>query len=71
MRMYDIIEHKKKGMALSPEEIHFVVEGYTKGEIPDYQVSALLMAIYFKGMTLEETATLTMEMAQSGDMIDL
>ncbi|MBE6023660.1 MAG: pyrimidine-nucleoside phosphorylase [Cellulosilyticum sp.] len=71
MRMYDIIEHKKKGMALTSEEIHFVVEGYTNGSIPDYQVSALLMAIYFKGMTLEETATLTMEMAQSGDMIDL
>ena len=71
MRMYDIIEHKKKGMPLSNEEIHFVVEGYTKGSIPDYQVSALLMAIYFKGMTLEETARLTMAMAQSGDMIDL
>lgn len=71
MRMYDIIEHKKKGMALSSEEIHFVVEGYTKGQIPDYQVSALLMAIYFQGMTLEETAQLTMEMAKSGDMMDL
>lgn len=71
MRMYDIIERKKKGKSLSKEEIHFVVNGYTKGEIPDYQVSALLMAIYFQGMTLEETATLTMEMAHSGDMIDL
>ena len=71
MRMYDIIEHKKKGKALSKEEIHFVIEGYTKGTIPDYQVSALMMAIYFQGMTLEETATLTMEMAQSGDEMDL
>lgn len=71
MRMYDIIERKKKGNSLSKEEIQFVVKGYTKGEIPDYQVSALMMAIYFQGMTLEETATLTMEMAHSGDMIDL
>lgn len=71
MRMYDIIEHKKQGEALTKEELHFFIEGYTKGTIPDYQVSALLMAIYFKGMTLEETACLTMEMAQSGDEIDL
>ena len=71
MRMYDIIEHKKKGMTLSKEEIQFVVDGYTNGTIPDYQVSALLMAIYFQGMSLEETAELTMAMAQSGDMIDL
>ncbi len=71
MRMYDIIEHKKKGMTLTNEEIQFVVDGYTNGTIPDYQVSALLMAIYFQGMSLEETAQLTMAMAQSGDMIDL
>lgn len=71
MRMYDIIEHKKRGKALTEEEIQFVVEGYTNGTIPDYQVSALLMAIYFQGMSLEETARLTMAMAQSGDMIDL
>lgn len=71
MRMYDIIEHKKRGKTLSKEEIQFVIEGYTKGTIPDYQVSALLMAIYFQGMTLEETAQLTMAMARSGDMIDL
>lgn len=71
MRMYDIIEHKKRGKALTKQEIEFVVEGYTNGDIPDYQVSALLMAIYFQGMTLEETAELTMAMAQSGDMIDL
>ena len=71
MRMYDIIEHKKRGKALTQEEIEFVVSGYTKGEIPDYQVSALLMAIYFQGMTPEETAQLTMAMANSGDTIDL
>lgn len=71
MRMYDIIEHKKHGKVLTKEEINFFIENYTKGEIPDYQVSALMMAIYFKGMNLEETATLTMAMAQSGDMIDL
>ena len=71
MRMYDIIEHKKRGNALTEEEIQFVVTGYTEGSIPDYQVSALLMAIYFQGMSLEETAKLTMAMAQSGDMIDL
>lgn len=71
MRMYDIIERKKRGNALTEEEIQFVVTGYTEGSIPDYQVSALLMAIYFQGMSLEETAKLTMAMAQSGDMIDL
>lgn len=71
MRMYDIIEHKKRGQVLTEEEIQFVVAGYTNGTIPDYQVSALLMAIYFQGMSLEETAKLTMAMAQSGDMIDL
>lgn len=71
MRMYDIIEHKKHGKALTQEEIDFVVKGYTAGEIPDYQVSALLMAIYFQGMSLEETAILTMAMANSGDTIDL
>lgn len=71
MRMYDIIEHKKKGNALTVQEIEFVVEGYTKGTIPDYQVSALLMAIYFQGMSVAETAQLTMAMAHSGDMIDL
>ena len=71
MRMYDIIDCKKRGLALTKEEIDFVVQGYTKGDIPDYQVSALLMAIYFQGMSLEETAYLTMAMASSGDQIDL
>lgn len=71
MRMYDIIMKKRSGCELTKEEIQFVVEGYTKGEIPDYQVSALMMAIYFQKMTREETAALTMAMAHSGDVLDL
>ena len=71
MRMYDIIMKKRSGCELTKEEIQFFVEGYTKGEIPDYQVSALMMAIYFQKMTREETATLTMAMAHSGDVLDL
>jgi len=71
MRMYDIIMHKRNGLELSKEEIAFFIQGYTKGEIPDYQVSALLMSIYFNGMTAEETLNLTMEMARSGDLLDL
>ena len=71
MRMYDIIVKKRNGEALSDEELAFFVKGYTEGTIPDYQVSALLMAIYFQGMNEHETATLTMEMAHSGDMLDL
>ena len=71
MRMYDLIEKKKYGSGLTKEEINFVVEGYTKGEIPDYQMSALLMAIYFNGMDDEEMTNLTMSMANSGDMMDL
>lgn len=71
MRMYDIIEKKRDGFALTTEEINFVVDGYTNGEIPDYQVSALLMAIYFQGMDLEECASLTMAMVHSGQTVDL
>nr|WP_307989982.1 pyrimidine-nucleoside phosphorylase [uncultured Niameybacter sp.] len=71
MRIYDIIEKKKLGGILSQEEIKFVVQGYTEGTLPDYQVSALLMAIYFQGMNDEETATLTECMASSGQMLDL
>lgn len=71
MRMYDIIIKKRNGEALSDEEIAFFINGYTDGSIPDYQASALLMAIYFRGMTDKEIATLTMEMAHSGDMLDL
>jgi pyrimidine-nucleoside phosphorylase len=71
MRMYDIIMKKRNGGELSTEEINFFVEGYTRGDIPDYQVSALMMAIYFQKMTKAETHALTMAMAHSGDMLDL
>ncbi|MGP4076950.1 pyrimidine-nucleoside phosphorylase [Halobacillus sp. K22] len=71
MRMYDIIVKKRDGGELSKEEIYFFVDGYTNGEIPDYQASALTMAIYFQGMTQEETATLTQAMVDSGETIDL
>lgn len=71
MRMYDVIFKKRNGGELSKEEIRFFVEGYTRGEIPDYQASALLMAIYFQKMTQRETYELTMAMAQSGEQIDL
>lgn len=71
MRMYDIIEKKKRGNALNRDEIRFVVDGYTNGEIPDYQMSALLMAICFAGMKSEETYELTMAMMESGDRLDL
>lgn len=71
MRMYDLIEKKKFGGVLTSDEIEWFVSEYTKGNIPDYQVSALLMAIYFVGMNNEETVTLTLAMAKSGEMLDL
>lgn len=71
MRMVDIIEKKREGHFLSEEEIEFVVSGYVKGTIPDYQVSAWLMAIFFQGMTDQESAFLTKSMLYSGDLIDL
>lgn len=71
MRIYDIIAKKRDGFELSKDEIEFFVKGYTCGEIEDYQASALLMAIYIKGMTDDETAALTSAMAHSGDMLDL
>ena len=71
MRMYDIIKKKRDGEELSTEEINFFIEGYTKGEIPDYQASALCMAIFYKGMNPRETTDLTLAMAKSGDMLDL
>ncbi len=71
MRMYDIIMKKRNGGELTEKEIRFFVEGYTRGEIPDYQASALLMAIYFQKMTEWETLALTLAMAESGDMLDL
>lgn len=71
MRMVDLIEKKKDGFKHTPEEIHFIVAGYTKGDIPDYQMSAWLMAVCFQGLDKEETAILTKEMMHSGDVIDL
>lgn len=71
MRMIDIIEHKKQGLKLTKEEIEFFVNGFTSGKIPDYQASALAMAIYFNKMSDEETSVLTNAMAKSGDMLDL
>ncbi|MBQ0126068.1 MAG: thymidine phosphorylase [Clostridiales bacterium] len=71
MRIYDIIYKKRMGKELSREEIEFFINGYVKGEIPDYQASALCMAICFCGMNDEETSALTYAMMRSGDVIDL
>lgn len=71
MLMTDIIVKKRDGLKLSAEEIEFVVNGYTKGDIPDYQMSALLMAILLRGMDSEETLNLTMAMMHSGETLDL
>ncbi len=70
MRVYDIIRKKRDGGALTETEIRWFIEGYVKGEIPDYQVSALCMAIYFQGMNLEETTALTFAIRDSGDRLD-
>lgn len=71
MRMYDIITEKKHGRALSDEEIRFFVDGFTRREIPDYQASALLMAICLRGMDDHETFVLTDAIAKSGECVDL
>lgn len=71
MRMVDLIEKKRDGESLSKSEINFIIKGYVRGDIPDYQMSAWAMAVYFRGMSLEETAELTLAMAQSGDQLDL
>ncbi|MFW3538421.1 thymidine phosphorylase [Vagococcus fluvialis] len=71
MRMVDLIQKKRDGGVLSKEEINFIVSGYTSGDITDYQMSALLMSIYFEDMTDEEITCLTMAMSHSGDVIDL
>ena len=71
MSMLDIITKKRDRHLLSKDEIEFVVQGYTLNEIPDYQMAAWLMAVYFQGMGMEETAALTMAMAKSGHMVDL
>jgi len=71
MRMVDLIEKKRDGKELSTEEINFIIEGYTQGDIPDYQVSAFAMAVFFQDMNDRERADLTMAMVHSGDTIDL
>ncbi|MDO5096666.1 MAG: pyrimidine-nucleoside phosphorylase [Peptostreptococcaceae bacterium] len=71
MRMYDLIFKKRQGHELSKEEIEFFIREYTAGNIPDYQASALLMAIFFQDMNIRETTDLTIAMAHSGDMVDL
>ncbi len=71
MRIYDIIDKKRCSLALNKEEIDFFVQGYAKGELPDYQISALLMAICINGMNDQEIACMTSAMANSGDMLDL
>ncbi|MBR8659260.1 pyrimidine-nucleoside phosphorylase [Brevibacillus sp. NL20B1] len=71
MRMVDIIAKKRDGKELSTEEIQFLVDGYTNGSIPDYQMSAWAMAVLFRGMTPRETGDLTMAMARSGEQLDL
>ncbi len=71
MRMYDIIQKKRDGGKLSEQEIGWLIDGYCTGKIPDYQMSALCMAIYFQGMDLEETTALTFAVRDSGDKLDL
>lgn len=71
MRMYDLIEKKKKGQELSTEEIQFMIDGFTNDTIPDYQMSAMTMAIYFQGMSKRETVDLTLAIRDSGDVLDL
>ena len=71
MRTVDLIQRKRDGGELTPEEIEYLVEGYTSGDIPDYQMSSFLMAVYFSGMTDREVSSLTECMLRSGDMVDL
>ncbi len=71
MRMYDLIMKKRDGFVMTDEEIRYIVDGFVSGEIPDYQMSAFLMAVFYKGMNDEEILSLTTAMARSGDMVDL
>lgn len=71
MRMVELIEKKRDGLALTPAELNYIVGGYVRGDIPDYQMAALAMAIYYRGMNAEETAQLTLAMAESGEQVDL
>lgn len=71
MRMYDLIAKKRDGGSLTAQEMRYMIREYVNGNIPDYQMSAFLMAVYLKGMTEEETVSMTLEVAHSGDMVDL
>ena len=71
MRMVDLIEKKRDGGVLTDDEIRFIIRGFTDGSIPDYQMSAFAMTVFYKGMTDHETAVLTDAMMHSGDTVDL
>src|SRR5579864_4669927 len=71
MRTVDLIQRKRDGEELAPEEIDFLVQGYNSGEIPDYQMSSFLMAVFFSGMSDREVSRLTECMLRSGDTVDL
>jgi len=71
MRVYDLIKKKRDGASLSTKEIEFIVNGYVKGDIADYQMAAFLMAVFFRGLDERETYDLTMSMKNSGDTMDL
>lgn len=71
MRMYDLIKKKRDGGTLTDQEIAYMISGYTNGKIPDYQMSAMMMAMYYQGLNEAETLSLTMEMAHSGELLDL
>jgi pyrimidine-nucleoside phosphorylase len=71
MTVYELIKKKRDGLALSKKEIGFLIDGFVDGQIPDYQMTAFLMAVYFKGMSARECVELTMAMANSGDQVDL
>ena len=71
MRAVDLIQKKRDGLELSSDEIQWLISGYVAGTVPDYQMSAFAMAVYFQGMTTRETRDLTMCMVESGEQIDL
>ena len=71
MNTVELITKKREGLALTADEIEYLVKGYTAGDIPDYQMSAFLMAVYFNGMDKVETVALTKIMKESGDIVDL
>jgi len=71
MRTVDLVHRKRDGEELSAEEIAFVIDGYTRGEIPDYQISAFLMAVFFSGMSDREVSSITESMLRSGETLDL